>query len=310
MSSCLGPMPLKERERSLGRSLLLAALHVCLLLLIGGSVQADDFEDLPWVEHSSSVLMGDHSLPEAKDRALALARSKVIAKAYPQYSLRATDTRLTQEDNEGYNDFFSRLVRREITAVIVQEEEPRYDFLELAEGELQVICTLRAKVAPNNSPRDSGFKVYVRLLNGEDQEATTFLEGDEMILEIRSTRECYLTVFNIYSDGTVSALVPNTLMPDNRLIQGEIVQVPSERQRKQQGIRFRVSLPKDRDILHESIQVVATLDERPFVSFKTSELGGSFLPTFESAWEELNAWLIQIPADRRAEGESFYTIAR
>jgi hypothetical protein len=284
-----------------------ACWGVLCLLLLSGVAAANEFEDLPWTQGVGKVLVGDRNLPEAKERALNLARSDAIAQANPEYRIRSTATRMVQESEESYHDFFSRIVRREVSALIVKERRPTFDYVEIADGELQVVCKLEARVAPDDQQRDLGFMVQVKLAN---RESGIYRTGEEMILEVLPSRDCFVTIFCIYSDGTVSVLIPNKMMQDNHLKGGQIHQFPSEHQQKREGIHFRLTIPDDRDQLQESIQVVATLEEYPFSSFRMSDLGGSYLATFEAAWEELNSWLIRIPANRRTGGEVFYSIVR
>ncbi|MBI1930878.1 DUF4384 domain-containing protein, partial [Candidatus Poribacteria bacterium] len=143
-----------------------------------------------------------------------------------------------------------------------------------------------------------------------------FREGEEIILSIKPTRECYLTVFNILSDHTVLILHPSkghTLAVEGR----QTVELPSQVER-QAGVHFRVGLLPGKTSDTEGVLVVATKDNTPFFPRELKAFtpdsavfsGKVVLPTYQTALEELNRWLVSIPLDERTFDVQQYEIKK
>jgi len=174
--------------------------------------------------------------------------------------------------------------------------------------------TLRARISQKESQRDPGFSIHLSLNNA------TFLDGEEMVLSITPTQDCYVTVFNILSDHTV--LVLDTYQGDKPpAVSGKKTSfIPSEEE-IQSGKHFRVALPEGRTEEVESVLVIATKDYVPFLSGKAKEscqdsaVTGrkevlAVLPTYQSALEEINRWLVGIPLEKRSFDIKEYRIIK
>ena len=74
-----------------------------------------------------------------------------------------------------------------------------------------------------------------------------------MIINVTSSKNCFVYVFNILSDETVSTLLPNQYLEDNFLAKGQSLRVPPE---KGKITKFRVDLPEGKIQATELIMVL------------------------------------------------------
>jgi len=211
---------------------------------------------------------------------------------------------------------FTVLSQSNVYGKIIEEKEPTWtsdEYIQIRLGAPAVPLhrvALRARVFQEKSQPDPGFNVSLRLNN------RVFLDGEEMTLSITPTQNCYITVFNILSDHTV--LILDTYqgsVPGRRTFP-----MPAETER-QAGKVFRMILPEGRLENTESVIVIATRDNIPFFP---GEVKGSrpdmmvtggkaaleILPTYQSALEEINRWLVGIPLKRRAFDIQQYKIRK
>ena len=86
-------------------------------------------------------------------------------------------------------------------------------------------------------------------------------EIEPIVLEMTASRDCYVTVLNIHSDGQVSLLFPNHWDTDNRIKSDAVVTVP--------GAHFRSQLmatePAGRDT------IIAVVSSRPWPELELVE---------------------------------------
>ena len=98
---------------------------------------------------------------------------------------------------------------------------------------------------------------------------------------------------------------------------GKIMSIPSESERSQ-GVHFRVGLLPGKTQDTEYVWAVATKDDIPFLPKEAQEFspnipalkGKVVLPTYKSALEGINRWLVSIPLAQRAVNMEQYEIRK
>lgn len=75
--------------------------------------------------------------------------------------------------------------------------------------------------------------------------------GDKVLVNFRSTRDCYLTLLNIGTSGKLTILFPNAIYPDNHVPANQLVTIPGE------GYGFDYQLQGPPGV--ERLKAVATL---------------------------------------------------
>lgn len=291
------------------RSFVIAALAACLGFAIPGMAAADsdtvDPDNLPWTVGEGRVTLTDQTIDEARDHARNLARKDAIENATGSFLLHVSDDYVKQEAGDSHFERYSQAIRREVSGRIVGERNVDFDQDEPAPDVLQVICRLEARVAVQKQERNSAFEVRVDLLGND---SGIFRQGEEMVLEIRASLDCWVTVFNVYADGTVAVLLPNAKIPGNQVKAGTPFVLPNHNDPEQKEVHFLLGVPEGQQRTEEYIAVVATLDEYSFLSNTMTDYGPEYIPAFEAALGEFNNWILKIPASERAEAEVFYSI--
>ncbi len=254
-----------------------------------------------WVTVTSKIYGLGRTPEEAKQEALQEARKLAIEQVLG-VKIQEVQQLFKGETNEKIYDNFSQLIHSEVSGKITKEKEPIYR--SFFENQIPIYtCRLTARVCAEKGKLNPGFKVNL-ILNHKDN---IYREGDDLILRVLPSKDCYLTIFNVLSNGQVRVLFPNEMMPENRVTANRWFSIPSEADLAQ-GIHFRMGLLPDKDEDLEEILVVATLRECPFITGTKSSDGFSFIPTYQGAFVELNKWLIGIPRGERAEAQVIYRI--
>jgi hypothetical protein len=235
---------------------------------------------------------------EARREALHRARDKAVAEV-TGVRIAAQQLRLRSEEPGAMRDAFSYLVHTSTQGRIVREEVSYRT--ELVNDIPIYHASLLAEVVLEDGQRDPGFTVDLR----PSPNTRTFRDGEPIVLEMSATRDSYLTVFNVRSDGHVEVLFPNRFDDDNRASAGRTVRLP----RPSHGFEIRARLSDGRQRDHEQVLVVATLDPVPY---RVGAPGDEIVPESdrEPGLTALNRWLLQIPVDRRAESLWDYEVAR
>lgn len=276
---------------------------------LGSGPESESSDDMnpPWTAGEGRVTMSDQTMGEARDQARNLARKDALERATDSFLLRVSDDYVKQETGGSQFERFSKSIRRETSGRIIDERNVDFTQDEPAPDVFQVICRLEARIGVEKQERNSAFAVRVDLHNSD---SGVYRIGEEMILRISASLDCWVTVFNVYADGTVAVLLPNARMPNNRVVAGTPFVVPDHRDPEQDSVYFRLGVPEGQSQTEEYIAVVATLREYPFLSNRMSDWGVRYVSTYESAFNELNDWILRIPASERAEAEVIYSIIR
>jgi len=275
-----------------------------------------DTSDLPWTTGRAEVPFTEITPAQAREKALELARRDVVEKAVAGIRVKVVDDLWKGEEGDEIIERYSRLVHCEVSGRIVAEKEPIFQFVAGDSGGLVCVCTLTAKVIEEHQERDPGFifndvGLYTQVTEKEivPNTAGVFRNGERVVLAVEVSRDCYLTVFNVYEEGSVLQVVPNEEMPVNFVTAGRRHEFPSAEDR-QRSVELPVSIPPGRKSCLESFVIVATLDEYPFRSEEKVLLPGGNIPQYKTAFDRMNRWLLHIPADRRVEAHLSYTIVK
>lgn len=277
------------------------AIALLALTLVAGTPAHAGYEDLPWTTGVGRVTVETITPQQAREEALALARRDAVAQVAGLQIDSSTD-RVQIEAGDQMMDRFRQINSARTHGHIVEEEilacKP-----ELVDDLMQMVCTIRARVAVENRRPDPSFKLRADLVGPESR---VFRSGEQLILELEATKDCYVTVFNVATDGTYSVLIPSERLPDNRLAGGRTAEFPSEKERRHSPIR--VYADPERDTTEEYFYVVATLEPHPFLSNEKTDLGHNLAATAKADPAAFSRWLLDISPERRTSAEVFYSI--
>ena len=163
------------------------------------------------------------------------------------------------------------------------------------------LVTLKCKVQKENGFSDPGFTIKLKT------NKMTFNEKDEIQLEVTSSRDCYLTIFNIYeNDEKVLVIFPNDFDKDNLLV----ANVPRTIPGPGSGYSFEAILPEGKNESQELIQLIATKADIDFSAGFEKLSIFSYLPTPEAAVTEINKRLTAIPLNERVQAGDIILIKK
>ncbi len=228
---------------NLGRCVIAAAFMFVLLLLCDRATaeQAGGEGGQIWVEAVGEAAGSDYDPPkEVMERARADAKRRALEEAVGTFVRSHTlvsNAQLAEEFT------FARVRGRIERVSTISEERDRND------PNLYRV-RLKALVRPLYPEEDKSLHIRV------DLGKNTFRSGEEIRIHYQVDSDCYIYIFSIAADNSVTLLFPNSLLPDN-FVRANIGQVfpPKGAAIKLQAI----SLPRFADRpSQERIKVIAT----------------------------------------------------
>ena len=151
---------------------------------------------------------------------------------------------------------------------------------------------------------DPAFKINASL------NRQVFKSGDDVILKILTTKDCYLTIFVVTEKKQVYIILPNRYNKNNLVRKGDEFIYPSERDIAR-GLNLKAGLIPGTIVSKEFIRIIATkhpIDFKPEL-FKEGVGIGVFLKETGSLGELLKE-LITIPANERVDSFLPYEIVK
>jgi len=161
--------------------------------------------------------------------------------------------------------------------------------------------TMNARVVTVAEKPDPYFTVTAAL------NRAVYQSGDEVIVNIQSTKDCYITVLCLAANDSVYILFPNRFREDNFIQVNTTVEIPSAPDRNA-GLHFRVVNLVGHKKDAEMIKVIATRGNLSLSKDMRSGSGFGLLGTPKMAVTSLAQWLSAIPVSERAEATAGYSV--
>jgi len=289
--------------------------RVCFVLLIPYSLVNVSYsqESKTVVTVGTCVLAPDLTIGEARKKALDDAFQRAIVEVVGVNIQSETYQSKGEQlgDEKKYFDLFSEFNRSVSYGKIVRHEVLDDSVLNETLSSGETIARVRLKVscevAKESSAPDPSFQLKLNLNQDVFYDRGILENNDEVIVELETTQDAYLTLFGISNDS-VKVLFPNQITTANKLVKGESLDFPSQNMRNA-GLHFRVETAKGEKRSSEMVHAIATKDSIPFSAGKI--IGGiGVVPTYQAAVDELNQWLCRIPPERRTEAYQVYEIRK
>src|SRR3989338_4360339 len=142
--------------------------------------------------------------------------------------------------------------------------------------------------------KDPYFKVDAKL------NKPVFIEGDEAVITVKTSRDAYLHIFNLTADDRISPIAPSTTLPIIPIKANKEFKFPPE------GFGLLMSVIKDKKRSSECFIIVATKEPYDFIS---SPLVGEGRVRAESMTvPEFYKNIIKIPSNAKAEEMLVYEV--
>lgn len=162
---------------------------------------------------------------------------------------------------------------------------------------------MKAPVAEETTGADPHFRLEASL------NRSSFKDGDEMLISIKPTKDCYVSVFNILEDEKIVRLIPNRLKADNFLTANKTFSFPAGKD-KRKGIILRAHTPEDKDAVTKTIYVLALKQPIDFNAGKFQEGIYGVYNGQTAFMNDLIKEIVGIPLSERAEKLVPYQISK
>ena len=269
-------------------------MKAIIILLTFSALQAQS-----WVRATSEPIVIQNITPEqAFYRAKQNARKEAIRKVLGTHIQQSAIVQNATFAGEFIHAFsYGHILNEKVENVDIKILQPSSNLMPI----LTCQVTMKCEVVEEKGKPDVSFKVKAEL------NSLSFTDGDEMIIRVKSTKECFITVLNITATDDIYVLFPNQYRKKNKIFPDETIEIPSAEDR-QNGLHFRVnSLPGHKEDT-EYIKVLATRQPIGFLEDIDEESGFKKFKNNKYALTELAQWLTMVPANERAEDFISYIV--
>ncbi|MEK7841552.1 MAG: DUF4384 domain-containing protein [Deltaproteobacteria bacterium] len=221
-------------------------LFICASVLMMVMV-AHASEKPVWIETDGEAYQGEGETPkEVVERAKKDAQNKAVAEAVGTFIKSHTIV----SNNQVAEDLIYAAVRGKIDKVEVikqgWDEKDRSIYR----------VKLKALIKPVYPEKGEGISIKLSLSK------TDLREGDEVKIFYQASSDCYIYIFSVAADGSVTLLLPNSINQDNIVKAGKSYQFPSDGKIKLQA-QF---LPDYREnTAEERIKIIATRQKEDII---------------------------------------------
>lgn len=251
-----------------------------------------------WFEVTETVTIENITPEKAKDIATQRACKRAI-EFYCGIEISGSIIKIQAENqNNILIDNFSSITQQTTQGIITEKEILKDEIISNG-NQLLKIVTVKLKLDKHKGEKDPTFQITANL-NRE-----YFKSGEEMKLTVNSTKDCFLTIFNICSNDSVYVIFPNEYRNNNFVKSGEIFQLPNIDDNSI-GLYFPVNLLPDKLDDVEMIKVIATKQKIDFSSVYSFSAFG----TYQTALRDLQNWLLKIPRNEIEEVDLQYFIVK
>ncbi|MBI5239957.1 MAG: DUF4384 domain-containing protein [Elusimicrobia bacterium] len=206
-----------------------------------------------WVRAQSQVTVGeDQSRSQVRAAAMDKARQAAMRDLLGvEVNQRSLDYQ--QEGLHGQTNLIESMLRTTQRGRILQEKVVLDQYCDLGDcRQCGYAVSLRACIKERPSDADRDFQVGVALPSDR------FLEGDKTHIEVTSTRDAYLYLYDVQMNSETSLIAPNEMFPEVKVKAGQTWVYP-DTEAANRGVSLVAQLPAGRPpVSAETIRVVAT----------------------------------------------------
>lgn len=276
----------------------IAVIAALLIIMVGA--QPSLSQQIDWVTVEATALVTSNDTKAARKQALAIAERKAVAEALSSgISVETLLVNLRLSGNIVGAIPFGKIVQRQI----LEEGPVPVSGDDSNSQDMIYRVRIKAGVVRESGSQDPTFHLDAAI----NQHA--FNDGDELQINIRSTKACYFAIFNILDENKIIRLLPNYLSRNNHLAINETYIFPGTKDRKK-GLTLRVHLPKGKERVTESIYILAL--DHP-IQLKTNNVQEGIFGVYNGQtafMKDLIKEVVGIPLKSRAEALIQYEIRK
>jgi len=194
-----------------------------------------------WVDADGAAVMGDiETQKEVKERAKIDAQNKAVEKAVGVFIRSHT----LVSNSQLAEDLVYASVRGKIEKVNVIKEG--WDEKDRNLYKVKI----KALVMPVYPEKGEGISLRILLSK------TVLKEGDDVKIFYQASNDCYVYIFSVAADGSVTLLLPNSMNQDNHTKAGKSYEFPPSESKIKLQARFLPGFGKN--AAEERIKIIAT----------------------------------------------------
>lgn len=268
-----------------------------------------DFQRPGWIVVRGSCTASNITPEEAQRRAIEQARRTAIEQVAGAgiRAMSLVDAGVLRGD---ITESVTRGVVAKDTLLDVGVDTYRKEGARLLTTEYYV--SLACSVVTVETDNKSTLQVKVEL------DKQTYISGESGVLTVKATEDCYLHVFNLWADGSLGLLFPNSYIKSVRLKAGETFRVPDVNDPILSNLELSFATMPGEPENTEYIKVIATKTNRPFLFGVEEEVLEEIqlspdadiytIPNPETAREEFFRWFLSLPPEETAVGQVEYMV--
>lgn len=201
-----------------------------------------------WVETDGEAYQGEIETPkEVMERAKIDAQNRAIAEAVGTFIKSHTIV----SNNQVAEDLIYAAVRGKIEKTEIIKE-----WWDEKDRNLYRI-KLKALIKPVYPEKGEGISIKLSLSK------TDLKEGEEVKIFYQASSDCYIYIFSVAADGSVTLLLPNSINQENSVKAGKIYQFPSNESKIKLQAQF---LPEYKEkTAEEKIKIIATRQKEDII---------------------------------------------
>jgi len=253
-----------------------------------------------WVTGEAEILVQNISPDEAEKKAIDDARRNALLKKNAQ----VTNFLSVFETSESERTRAAQYTNLLSSGIIIDAKVPLITkILVPVEGEelLKINASVEVCISEIIGEPDPNFQVEL------DLNQDTFKEEDEIICRIRSTKDAYVTVINLASDGKIYFLLPSGFRKSTFIEKNSWNELPNDQERKR--IQLYAYLPDKINMSSEIIMVIATKIPNEVIA-TPKRAGEMIIMTWEEMVRKMGRWLASLPRDQKTEDFVQYNIIK
>lgn len=249
-----------------------------------------------WFISTAQISMENLTLKEAKRQAVNKACLNVL-EYHSGIEVKGRTLSILGESNENITwDDLLKVTDLSTQGVILEKEIIKTVIREIG-GAHFLKANVKVKVGKQKGNEDPYFTLDASLNDNR------FQENEELEISCISSKDCYITIFNICSNDSVYVIFPNEYRKNNFLKAEKKFKFPGKRD-KEIGLSLQVKLLPGNETDVELIKIIAAKEPLKFINLQHKMVYGSY----STSLSKLLKRLIEVPKDQIVECDLQYFI--
>jgi hypothetical protein len=272
----------------------ISAINFVLTVLFYSSLTFTSFAQThtspKWIKSKGHAQGTD--IAEMKTKALINARANALKEV--GIIINTSELSIKSESNKNLTDFYTQFAESNTHGLIIEERNVKYGRvtpIDSAEDEntvYKIDVEIEALVAVSKDEPDEGFKVIL------ESNREVYEEGEPVILTVNSSRDGFLTIFDVYND-TLNVLYPNATDKNDTIKANISFIFPTT-----EAYSITLKTIAGRKSSEETFIAVVTKEYEPFPNINEMIIEGKYLKLKRDVLTTYAKWLYDIPMNKRS----------